>query len=65
MDHGFYLDKENTLFLNRKERTLVDELFMSYRIQFFNNFYHPQRECNDMIIYDNEYLSDIQKRLDE
>lgn len=41
------------------------EVQSTYRILWYSNFFHPQRELNDSIIYDAEHLQDIQKRLDE
>lgn len=41
------------------------EIQSTYRIGWNCNYYHPQRELNDSIIFDAEYFQDIQKRLNE
>ena len=44
----------------------VDHVALTqHRIQFYCKFFHPNRECNDSIIYDAEFFSDIYKRIDE
>jgi hypothetical protein len=44
---------------------LTNEIICHYRTEFYKGFMHPQRELNDSIIYDAEYLLDVQKRIDE
>ena len=46
-------------------RRLNQELWTTYKFLWYTNFFHPQREANDSIIYDAEFFADQYKRLDE
>jgi hypothetical protein len=51
---------------NYRLKKMMDIEFEStYQLSWYSQFYHPQRELNDSIIFDAEYFQDIQKRLNE
>ena len=61
----YHRDTEAYVNRYRFENDLSNELYTSYRLHWYCNFYHPNRECNDSPIYDAEYFKDIYKRIEE
>lgn len=58
-------DFEKVLAKNRQRTQNQNDVQSYYRILFYEQFYHPQRELNNSLIYDAEYRTEISKRLDE
>jgi hypothetical protein len=61
----YWKDFQAVVANNRYEKMLELEIKCYYKVLFFQGHLHPQRELNDNVIYNAEYLLDIQKRIEE
>lgn len=63
--YPYWKDFEPLLAKIRKDNELLADLKYNYRLGFYHKWMHPQRELNDSVIFDAEFLKDLEKRVEE